>query len=79
MTAIAIERENLVGSGVVVRATLLDLVWRAGATGDGESTIVETVSRQLLTGRTRLTGNFRDAPIKEVLGTAAGGQTHGER
>lgn len=46
--------------------TLLDLVRSIAEVTDDEQEIVATVMHMLRSGRVRLTGNFRDAPIEEL-------------
>jgi hypothetical protein len=53
--------------GVVLRTTLLELVWRLGEEAESDATVVATVEPLLRTGRVQLTGSFRDVPVEQTF------------
>jgi hypothetical protein len=52
-------------------ATLLELVCSAGRESDEPETVVARVVGQLESGRVRLCGNFRTAPVAELRSALA--------
>jgi hypothetical protein len=55
----------------VLRTTLLDLVWRLGAESESDAAVVSAVEPMLRNGRVKLTGNFRDVPVEQILSPGA--------
>jgi hypothetical protein len=53
------------------RTTLLDLIWRLGAEAESDAAVVAAAESLLQNGRVRLTGNFRDVPVEQILSTGA--------